>query len=112
MRDALAKHRLARCVVVQVHRVGVEGDRGIQQDIGLGDGLAEAGSLADLQVLEVGAGGHCGWRPGAIGGGGGRSGRSGRANQPRGLAGGRWPAAGPAPICRYTRQEVRPCVDG
>jgi hypothetical protein len=64
VRDALAEHRLARGLVVEVYRVGVEGDRGKQQDVGVGDGFAEAGGLADPQVLEVG--GHGWWRPGVM----------------------------------------------
>ena len=56
MRDALAEHRLFRRIGVDVDRIGVGADRGIQQDVGLGDGLAQAGRLADLEVLEEMAG--------------------------------------------------------
>ena len=56
--DALAEDRGLRRFGVDVDRVGVHADRRIQQDVGLGDGLGEAGGLADLEVFEEIAGGH------------------------------------------------------
>ena len=55
--DALAEDRGFRGLGVDVHRVGVHADRGVHQDVGLGDGLGEAGRLADGEVREW----HIGW---------------------------------------------------